>query len=63
MESINELYKAECIRTTVFHYGPFKNVAVVEYSTAGKFNNRGLHSSLGYVPPAANFRRIFLCIV
>ena len=55
MESINGLYKAECIRTTVFHDGPYKTIADVEYATAGWvdwFNNRRLHSSLGYVPPA-----------
>ncbi len=55
MESINGLYKAECIRTTVFHDGPFKTIADVEYATAGWvdwFNTRRLHSSLGYVPPA-----------
>ena len=54
MESINELYKAECIRTTVFHDGPSKTIADVEFATAGRvdsFNDRKLHSSLGYVPP------------
>ena len=54
MESINGLYKAECIRTTVFHAGPCKTIADVEYATAGWvewYNNRGLHSSLGNVPP------------
>jgi putative transposase len=35
MESINGLYKAECIRTTVFHDGPYKTIADVEYATAG----------------------------
>ena len=55
MESINGLYKAECIRTTVFHDGPSKTIAEVEFATAGWadwYNNRRLHSSLGYVPPA-----------
>lgn len=55
MESINGLYKAECIRTTVFHDGPYKSIGGVEYATAGWvewYNNRRLHSSLGYVPPA-----------
>jgi len=59
MESINGLYEAECIRTTVFHDGPYKTIADVEYATAGWvdwFNTRRgmlqLHSSLGYVPPA-----------
>jgi len=54
METINGLYKAECIRTTVFHDGPYRTIADVEYATAGWvdwFNNRRLHSSLGYVPP------------
>ena len=50
METINGLYKAECIRTTVFHDGPYKTIADVEYATAGWvdwYNNRRLHSSLG----------------
>ena len=54
METINGLYKAECIRTTVFHNGPYRTLADVEYATAGWidwYNNRRLHSSLGYVPP------------
>ncbi len=55
METINGLYKAECIRTTVFHNGPYKTIADVEYATAGWvdwYNNRRLHSTLGNVPPA-----------
>ncbi len=55
METINGLYKAECIRTTVFHDGPYKTIADVEYGTAGWvdwYNNRRLHSTLGNVPPA-----------
>jgi putative transposase len=55
METINGLYKAECIRTTVFHDGPYKSIAEVEFATAGWVdwhNTRRLHSSLGYVPPA-----------
>jgi transposase InsO family protein len=55
MESINGLYKAECIRTTIFHDGPYKTIGDVEFATAGWvdwYNNRRLHSSLGYVPPA-----------
>jgi transposase InsO family protein len=54
METINGLYKAECIRTTVFHEGPYKTMADVEYATAGWvdwYNNRRLHSTLGNVPP------------
>jgi len=55
METINGLYKAECIRTAVFHDGPYKTIADVKYATAGWVdwcNNRRLHSTLGYVPPA-----------
>ena len=55
METINGLYKAECIRTTVFHDGPYKTIADVEFATAGWvdwYNTRRLHSSLGYVSPA-----------
>lgn len=55
METINGLYKTECIRTTVFHPGPYKTIADVEYATSGWvdwYNNRRLHSSLDYVPPA-----------
>jgi len=35
METTNGVYKAECIRTTVFHEGPYKTLADVEYATAG----------------------------
>ena len=35
MESVNGLYKAECIRTLAFHDGPYKTIADVEYATAG----------------------------
>jgi putative transposase len=49
------LYKTECIRTTVFHHGPYKTIAEIEYATAGWvdwYNNRRLHGSLGMIPPA-----------
>lgn len=55
MESINGLYKAECIRSTVFHAGPHKTLADVEYATAGWvdwYNQRRLHGSLGMISPA-----------
>jgi len=55
METINGLYKAECIRTTVFHDGPYRTLSDVEYATAGWvdwYNTRRLHSSLGYATPA-----------
>ncbi len=55
MECVIGLYKTECIRTTVFHNGPYRNVHDVEYATAGWadwYNNRRLHSSLGYLTPS-----------
>lgn len=54
MESINGLYKTECIRTKVFHPGPYKTLAEVEYATAGWvdwYNNRRLHGTLGLITP------------
>jgi putative transposase len=54
METINGLYKAECIRTTVFHQGPYKTIADVEYATAGWvdwYNNRRLHGTIGMMSP------------
>ena len=54
METINGLYKTECIRTTIFHEGPYKTIADVEYATAGWvdwYNNRRLHGSLGMMTP------------
>ena len=54
METINGLYKAECIRTTVFHPGPYRTIAEVEYATAGWvdwYNNRRLHSTLEMMTP------------
>ncbi len=55
MESINGLFKTECIRTTVFNPGPWRNLADVEHAIAGWvdwYNNQRLHSSLGYATPA-----------
>ncbi len=43
-------HKTECIRTTVFHTGPYRTIRDVEAATAGWVdwhNNRRLHSSLG----------------
>ena len=54
MESVNGLYQTECIRTTVFHPGPFRTLADVEFATAGWvdwYNNRRLHGSLGMLTP------------
>jgi putative transposase len=54
MECVIGLYKTECIRTTVFHAGPYRSLADVEYATAGWvdwYNNRRLHGSLGMLSP------------
>lgn len=54
METINGVYKAECVRTTVFHDGPYKTIADVEFATGGWvdwYNHRRLHGSLGMVSP------------
>jgi len=54
LETIIGLFKTECIRTTVFHDGPYQTLADVEYATAGWvdwYNNRRLHGSIGMVPP------------
>ena len=55
MESIIGLFKTECIATTVFHDGPYKTLADVEYATAGWvdwYNHRRLHGTLGMRTPA-----------
>lgn len=54
MESVIGLYKTECIRTTIFHDGPYKTIADVEYATAGYidwYNEPRLHGSLGMLTP------------
>lgn len=59
MEKINGFFKAECIRTTVFHDGPCKTIADVVFATVGRvdwYNTRMLHSSLGYAA-AADFEQ------
>ena len=55
MECIIGLFKTECIKTDVFHPGPFKTIADVEFATMAWvdwYNNRRLHSSLGMLTPA-----------
>jgi transposase InsO family protein len=54
MECVIGLFKTECIRATVFHAGPYRTIADVEFATAGWvdwYNQRRLHSSLGYLTP------------
>ena len=54
MESIIGLFKTEAITTTVFHDGPYKTLADVEYATAGWvdwYNHRRLHGSLDWLTP------------
>jgi len=56
METIISLFKTECIRTTVFHNGPYKTLADIEYATAGWvdwYDNRRLHSTLGMSRPSS----------
>ena len=55
MDCVIGLYKTECVHTTVFHDGPYKTLADVEYATAGWvdwYNNRRLHGTLGMMTPA-----------
>ncbi|GAA3076507.1 hypothetical protein GCM10010467_02930 [Actinocorallia glomerata] len=54
MESIIGLFKTEAIRTDVFHEGPFRKLADVEFATAGWvdwWNHQRLHSSIGDLTP------------
>ena len=32
------LFKTECIRTRVFHHGPYKTIVDVEYATGGRID-------------------------
>ena len=55
MECVIGLFKTECIRTTVFHAGPYRTINDVEFAAAGWvdwYNNRRLHGSLGYLTQA-----------
>jgi transposase InsO family protein len=57
MECVIGLFKTECIRTTVFHPGPYRTISDVEYATAGWvdwYNNRRLHSTLNTPPPSTS---------
>jgi len=53
METIMGLFKTECF-ATVFHDGPYKTLADIEYAVAGWvdwYNHRRLHGSLGMLTP------------
>ena len=55
MECVIGPFKTECIRTTVFHPGPYRTIADIEFATAGWvdwYNQRRRHSSLDYMTPA-----------
>jgi putative transposase len=55
METINGLYKAECIRSRVFTPEVLESVVDVEIATSAWvhwYNTDRVHSSLGMVPPA-----------
>ena len=48
------MHQPRCVRTTIFHDGPYKTIVDVEYATAGWidwYNHRRLHGSLGMVSP------------
>jgi len=65
MESIIGLFKTECIATTVFHDGPYKTLADVEYATAGWvdwYNHRRLHGSLGMLTPTEHEQAYYAAI-
>lgn len=54
IESENGLEKTECIRTTIFHEGPYKTLCDVDFATAAWvewYNHRRLHSSIGHLTP------------
>ena len=55
METVIGLFKTEAIATTLFHNGPYKTLADVEFATAGWvdwYNHRRLHGTLGMLTPA-----------
>jgi transposase InsO family protein len=54
METVNGLYKTECVRTTVFHHGPYRTIADVEQATSrwvDWYNTERLHGTLGMMTP------------
>ena len=64
MESIIGLFKTECIGTAVFHDGPYKTPADVEFATAGWvdwYNHRRLHGSTRNAHPKGVRERPLRC--
>jgi transposase InsO family protein len=54
METIIGLFKTECLRTRIFHHGPHKTIADVEYAAmdwVNWYNTRRLHTSIGFLTP------------
>lgn len=54
IEPANGLYKTECVRTTIFHAGPYRTIVDVEFATAAwvdRYDCSRLHSSIGLIPP------------
>lgn len=54
MESVLGLFKTECIRTDVFHEGPYRQLSDVEFATAGWvdwWNTRRLYGTRGNLTP------------
>lgn len=54
MESIIGLFKTEAIRTDVFHHGPYRQLADVEFATAAWvdwWNHQRLHGTIGNLTP------------
>jgi transposase InsO family protein len=56
METVIGLFKTECLRTTVFHHGPYKTIADVECAAMGwvnRYNTWRPHTSIGFATPLA----------
>ena len=54
LAEVNGFPETKCIRTTIFHSGPYRTSSDVEFATAGWvdwYNVRRLHSSIGQMPP------------
>ncbi len=65
MECIIGLFKTECYSTTVFHDGPYKTLADVEYATSGWvdwYNHRRLHGTLAMSTPAEHEQEYYAAL-